>query len=168
MSRLENRRFQGLIVTAVCVLAALVACSTDSPTAPLQVPPPPSDGGGVGTGQAPFITSISPNNGPEAGNTNVKIVGTGFFAPLRVFFDGVPATVSSVASTEIQVRTPRFSGDFEDTPDGCSVSGETRYVPKAVTVTVENASGESGSLANGFSYNPEDSKCGVKDTGNNG
>ncbi len=46
MSRLKDRRFQGLIVTAVCGLALLVACSTDSPTAPLQVPPPPTDGGG--------------------------------------------------------------------------------------------------------------------------
>jgi hypothetical protein len=45
MSRLKNRRFEGLIVTAVCGLALLVACSTDSPTAPLQVPPPPTDGG---------------------------------------------------------------------------------------------------------------------------
>ena len=46
MSRLEKRRFRGLIVTAVCGLALLVACSTDSPTAPVQVPPPPTDGGG--------------------------------------------------------------------------------------------------------------------------
>ena len=46
MSRLKDRRFQGLIVTAICGLALLVACSTDSPTAPLQVPPPPTDGGG--------------------------------------------------------------------------------------------------------------------------
>jgi len=48
MSRLTNRRFEGLIVTAVCGLALLVACSTDSPTAPLQVPPPPTDDGGSG------------------------------------------------------------------------------------------------------------------------
>jgi len=49
MSRLKDRRFQGLIVTAVCGLALLVACSTDSPTAPLQVAPPPtSDSGGSG------------------------------------------------------------------------------------------------------------------------
>jgi len=45
MSRLKDRRFEGLIVTAVCGLALLVACSTDSPTAPFQVPPPPTDGG---------------------------------------------------------------------------------------------------------------------------
>ena len=159
MSRLENRRFQGLIVTAVCVLAALVACSTDSPTAPLQVPPPPSDGGGVGTGQAPFITSISPNSGPEAGNTNVKIVGTGFFAPLRVLFDGIPATVNSVSQTVIQVRTPAFTGDFDS---GTCTSGGvegSKNVPKAVDVVVELSSGESGTLASGFSYNPKDTTC---------
>jgi hypothetical protein len=46
MSRLKSARINGLIVTVVCGLALWVACSTDSPTAPLQVPPPPGDGGG--------------------------------------------------------------------------------------------------------------------------
>ena len=166
MSRLENRRFQGLIVTAVCVLAALVACSTDSPTAPLQVPPPPTDGSGIGTGQDPFITNLSPASGPDSGGTKVTISGVGFFTPLRVLFDDVPGEVISVASSgsSIQVRTPRFTGagstDWET--EECTLSDGTtgeRYVPTPVTVDVELSTGDSGSLDNGFVYSPSNTSC---------
>ena len=166
MSRLKDRRFQGLIVTAVCGLALLVACSTDSPTAPLQVPPPPSDGGGVGTGDPPFISNLSPNRGTDAGGTNVRITGVGFFAPLRVLFDGVPGQVTSVASngSSIQVRTPRFNGEGEtawETED-CTLADSTtgvRNISTPVTVDVELSTNGTGSLDSAFFYNPSDTSC---------
>jgi hypothetical protein len=75
MSRLKNRRFQGLIVTAVCGLALLVACSTDSPTAPLQVPPPPTDGGGSDDWN--ITVSVSPSGvvagGDQPTTVTVKV-----------------------------------------------------------------------------------------------
>jgi len=261
MSRLKDRRFQGLIVTAVCGLALLVACSTDSPTAPLQVPPPPTDGGGpdawnitvtaspsvliageeqpstisiqirdratganpppgstialsttigefgfsgseatsaaavidlgrasallfppefagnatvtatyggsrgstnvkIGTGDA-FISSVSPSSGPEGGNTNVRVTGVGFFAPLRVLFNGIPGNVSSTASdgTSVSVRTPAFSGAFKS--EACEKNGEagTRNAPTPVPVAVETSSGSTATLTGGFTYNPSDTSC---------
>ena len=76
MSRLQDRRFQGLIVTAVCGLALLVACSTDSPTAPLQVPPPPTDDGG-GSGVWDITVTASPSRlvagSDQPTNITVKI-----------------------------------------------------------------------------------------------
>ena len=164
MSRLKDRRFQGLIVTAVCGLALLVACSTDSPTAPLQVPPPPTDGGGgVGTGEAPFITSISPNTGTGAGGTTVEIKGIGFFPPLRVDFAGALAIVQSVSSngTSIRVKTPPYGGDYDlDACDYIGLLDGERNSPTPVDVTVElAASGGSDSVTEGFNYVPLDTEC---------
>ena len=164
MSRLKDRRFQGLIVTAVCGLAMLVACSTDSPTAPSQVPPPPTDGGGgVGTGEAPFITSIAPNTGPGAGGTTVEIKGIGFFAPLRVDFDGALGIVQNVSSngTSVTVKTPPFGGDYD--LDACNYIGVLdgeRNSPTPVDVTIElSASGAFDTILDGFNYVPSDTQC---------
>jgi len=263
MSRLKNRRFEGLIVTAVCGLALLVACSTDSPTAPLQVPPPPTDGGSdawnitlsasppvliagadqpatitvqvrdkitgfnpppgstiglttnigefdfagsealstaavidlgsasallfpssfagtatvtaqyegsrgtttvtMGTEET-FITSVSPSSGPGSGGTAVTIKGAGFYAPLRVTFDGILASVSNVSSdgTSVRATTPAFA-NFET--EGCSTSGGStidgeRNIPTAVAVEVEPSGGASGdTLTGAFTYIPSDTKC---------
>jgi hypothetical protein len=85
MSRLEKRRFQGLIITAVCGLVLLVACSTDSPTAPLQVPPPPTDDGGSGVWD--ITVSASPSRlvagSPQPSTITVQVRDrvTGFNPP---------------------------------------------------------------------------------------
>jgi hypothetical protein len=82
---------------------------------------------------APTITSVSPNNGPTAGGTAVTITGTNFAAGARVTFGGTAATnVVVVNGTTITATTPAHS------------SG-------AVTVTV-TVNGQSGNLANGFTY----------------
>ncbi len=263
MSRLETKRFKGLIVTAVCGLALLVACSTDSPTAPFQVPPPPTDGGSddwnitvtaspsvliAGTDQPTtitvqvrdritgfnpppgstialsttigefdfsgsealstgavidlgrasallfpsdfagtatvtaeyvgsrgsatvtmgtedtFITSVSPSSGPGTGGTGVTIKGVGFYAPLRVTFGGILASVGSVASdgTRISVTTPAFGGfttEKCDTNNDGQLDGD-RDIPTPVAVAVEPSGGASGdTLSGAFTYNPTDTKC---------
>ena len=82
----------------------------------------------------PTVTSISPNSGPMAGGTSVTIAGTNFAAGATVTFGGNAATnVVVVSGTQITATTPVGSAG-------------------AVTVTV-TVNGQSGSLANGFTYN---------------
>ncbi len=83
----------------------------------------------------PTVTSVSPNNGAVAGGTAVTITGTNFAGGATVTFGGTAATnVVVVSSTSITATTPAHAAG-------------------AVTVTVTNSGGQSGSLANGFTYN---------------
>jgi len=87
----------------------------------------------VGGGTAPTLTSVTPNSGPTTGGTSVTITGTNFATGATVKFGSAAATNVVVASsTSITATTPAGS------------SG-------AVTVTV-TVGGQSGSLANGFTY----------------
>jgi hypothetical protein len=82
----------------------------------------------------PKVTGVSPNNGTTAGGTAVTITGTNFAAGATVTFGGTAATnVVVVSGTQITATTPAHAAG-------------------AVTVTVA-VSGQSGSLANGFTYN---------------
>ncbi len=73
-------------------------------------------GGGI---QQPTYFSISPASGTNDGGTTVRIRGTGFQAPVQVFFgvgtsvdafNGVEAHVQSVSATEIVALTPAARG----------------------------------------------------------
>jgi hypothetical protein len=82
----------------------------------------------------PTVSSVSPNSGPIAGGTGVTLTGTNFAAGATVTFGGTAATnVVVVGSTSITATT-------------------SAHAAGAVTVTV-TASGQSGSLSNGFTYN---------------
>jgi hypothetical protein len=82
----------------------------------------------------PTVSSISPNNGPIAGGTAVTITGTRFIAGATVTFGTTAATnVVVVSATQITATTPAETAG-------------------AVTVTVTDAGGQSGSLTNGFTY----------------
>ena len=82
----------------------------------------------------PTISSVSPNNGPIVGGTSVTITGSNFASGAGVTFGGVAATgVTVVNSTTITATTPAESAG-------------------AVTVTVTNSGGLSGSLQGGFVY----------------
>jgi IPT/TIG domain/Chitobiase/beta-hexosaminidase C-terminal domain/Fibronectin type III domain len=86
------------------------------------------------SGPLPSISSLSPNSGPASGGTAVTLTGTNFTAGAGVTFGGTAATnVVVVNSTTITATTPAHTAG-------------------AVTVTVANPGGQSGSLANGFSY----------------
>ena len=83
---------------------------------------------------APTVTSISPNSGPRSGGTAVTITGTGFVSGALVRFGTEAATNVNVASdTSITATTP------------ASAQG-------TVNVVVMNADGQSGILANGYSF----------------
>ncbi|HEY1221700.1 MAG TPA: IPT/TIG domain-containing protein [Bryobacteraceae bacterium] len=82
---------------------------------------------------APTVSGVSPNSGPTAGGTAVTITGTNFAAGATVTFGGTAATnVVVVSGTQITATAPAGSAG-------------------AVTVTV-TVSGQSGSLASGFTY----------------
>src|SRR4051812_30969692 len=56
---------------------------------------------------APFVSTVTPNTGTQAGGTAVTIKGSGFVAPVRVRFGGVDATSVTVGgTTTITCRTP--------------------------------------------------------------
>jgi hypothetical protein len=81
----------------------------------------------------PTVSSISPNSGSTAGGTAVTITGTNFASGATVTIGAAAATnVVVVSATQITATTPAHAAG-------------------AATVTV-TASGQSGSLTNGFTY----------------
>jgi len=81
----------------------------------------------------PIVSTVSPNSGATTGGTAVTITGTNFAAGAAVTFgSGTAINVVVVNSTTITATTPAGS------------SG-------AVTVTI-TVNGQSGNLANGFTY----------------
>ena len=81
----------------------------------------------------PTVTGVSPNTGTTAGGTSITITGTNFVASATVTVGGAAATsVVVVSGTSITAKTPAGTAG-----------------PVTVTVTV---SGQSGSLASGFTY----------------
>ncbi len=87
---------------------------------------------------APTVTSISPNNGPEAGGTSVTVTGTGFISGSKAKFGNTAATAVTVKSSESLTAT---------SPAGSA--GEP------VNVTVTNSNGTSASVAKDqFAYDP--------------
>jgi len=92
-----------------------------------------SDGTGP-TAPPPAPTSISPTSGSNNGGTAVTIIGTGFASGATVTFGGTAATgVTAASATSITATTPARSTG-------------------AVDVVVTNPDGQSGRLANGFTY----------------
>jgi hypothetical protein len=83
---------------------------------------------------APTITAISPSGGPTTGGTAVTINGTNFATGATVTFDGMSATnINVVSNTSIEAVTPAHSAG-------------------PVDVAVTNADGQTGTLANGYTY----------------
>jgi hypothetical protein len=86
------------------------------------------------SGPAPTVSSISPNSGSVTGGTAVTIAGTNFVAGTTVSFGGTAATAVTVASsTSITATTPAQGAG-------------------SVSVVVTNPDGQSGTLANGYTY----------------
>jgi phosphatidylserine/phosphatidylglycerophosphate/cardiolipin synthase-like enzyme len=90
-----------------------------------QAPPP---------GPAPTVTSVSPPNGPTTGGNTVTIAGTNFAAGATVTFGGSPGSnINVIGGTSISVVAPAHSAG-------------------SVDVAVTNADGQSGSLADGYTF----------------
>ena len=123
-----------VVVSGTQITAATPAGSAGAVTVTVTVS---GQSGSLATGftyvVAPTVSSVSPNNGPEAGGTALTITGTNFATGATVTFGVAAATnVVVVNSTTITATTP---------------AGNTG----AVTVTV-TVNGQSGSLTNGFTY----------------
>ena len=89
---------------------------------------------GSGAAAAPTVTSITPDNGPDAGGTAVTIAGSGFSPGAVVSIGGVSATgVSVVSSTQITATTAAGN-------------------PGSADVTVTNLDGQTGALGGGYTY----------------
>ena len=83
---------------------------------------------------APSITSVTPNNGADTGGTSVLVAGLNFRTGATVSFGGTPATgVNVLGSMLLSCNTPA-------------------HAVGAVTVSVTNPDGQSGILANAFTY----------------
>ena len=97
-----------------------------------------------GTVDPLFIQSVTPNNGPPTGGTQVTIRGTGFDEPIRVTFGTSLADVVSVNSNRIVVTTPPI-----DLP-----AGQTQAVAVTVNINVNDPvdTPASDSVAGAFTY----------------
>lgn len=85
------------------------------------------------TAAPPQVTSVTSPAAPIAGGTTVRISGGAFQSGATVTFDGLPAAVTSLTSTEIVVTTPPHRAG-------------------KVNVGVKNPDGQTGTLPNGFGY----------------
>ena len=89
---------------------------------------------------SPTVLSVSPTSGSANGGTAVSITGTNFASGDSVTFGGTAATnVTVVSGTSITATTPAHAAG-------------------AVNVVVTNSSGQSGTLANGYTYTSSSGK----------
>jgi hypothetical protein len=56
----------------------------------------------------PYIYTVTPDNGPQAGGTLVTLIGVNFTSVTTVTFGGVLASFSLVNSTQIVTTTPAY------------------------------------------------------------
>ena len=98
--------------------------------------------GTVGTG-TPNITAVLPSSGSNSGNTRVSIIGTGFSAPVQVFFGNVEAVIVNVSFSQVVVLSPPAFG------------AGAPNLNATVTVRVHEVnSGTDATLASAFRYSP--------------
>jgi uncharacterized repeat protein (TIGR01451 family) len=96
---------------------------------------------GTTLSSTPTITAVLPSSGVNEGNTRVTIIGSGFQAPVQVFFGNVEATVVSVSFNQIVVLTPAAFGAGRDN------------LNQTVDVRVRNVtSGQEATLVGGYRY----------------
>src|ERR1019366_4266515 len=115
-----------------------------------------ADAGGFAAGgtkytyvAVPTVESITPNQGPIAGNTTVKIKGTGFVSPATVKIGAAATSVVVVSATEITAKTAATAAGEQEvivTDAGGFSTGGTKYTYVAVP-TVESITPNQGPIA---------------------
>ncbi|TAM50968.1 MAG: hypothetical protein EPN53_07185 [Acidobacteria bacterium] len=119
-------------------------------------------------GQAMFISSVAPGQGPDTGGTQVTIFGQGFVGPLAVSLAGTPAQVLSVAGTQIVATsgavTVRSCSPIEGPVSVTNIDSSTSASGGAWTYTPMNPlmTGVTSTCANGASTG-----CTITVTGSN-
>lgn len=92
-----------------------------------------------------FLTEVVPSRGGPEGGEQVRILGGGFRAPVRVEFGDQPASMAEVTSSrEILALVP--------TPAMPVAAGETRPVAVTVTSALGQSDSASVTLANAYAY----------------
>ena len=106
---------------------------------------------------APTVTSVNPNNGPQAGGNSVTVNGSGFSGVPTVDFGSTPGTgVTSVTPTSLTVTVPAGTGTVAVTVTTAS-GGTSDPLPSAYTYnaaalpTVTAVSPTNGPAAGGTS-----------------
>lgn len=122
------------LVSSVVALAVLSGCPNSQPI--------PDGGAGGGTGQAPELTSISPDRGPLAGTTLVTLNGANFG-------DAVAVKFGDRAGTQVIVSTKRKL--TVRAPAGAALG--------KVAVSVTNLDGQTASLPSAFTYEADAQKA---------
>ncbi len=115
----------------------------------------------------PFITSLAPSRGAQAGGTVVTALGGNFIAPLQVTFTrGGLTFVGSftiVSAGELRLVTPAVPDDaFEE--EDCDTNGDgatgKRFIPTSFEVKVKNlATGCEAEFPAIFEYTPGNTLC---------
>ncbi|WP_174990110.1 IPT/TIG domain-containing protein [Pandoraea aquatica] len=104
---------------------------------------------------APAVSSVSPTEGPVAGNTAVTISGTNFTGATQVTFGGTSASFVVVSASQITATAPPNSvGTFDirvTTPGGTSATGAGDQYTYTAVPTVTSISPTSGSSIGGTS-----------------
>jgi len=103
------------------------------------------------TGGEPTVISFNPNSGPEAGGTEVTIIGTGLDGSDGVLFGEIPGTdLTVVSENEITVVTPPGTGSVPVTVTAGTTNtvapGNFSYIPatggdQVIVTTVNPTSG---------------------------
>jgi len=88
----------------------------------------------------PSVTAVVPSSGSKSGNTRVTVVGSGFAAPVQVFFGTREGQVLSVSFNQIIVLTPAINANDAVGPVDVRVH-EVNQLPSS-----------DGILASGFRY----------------
>ncbi|MGF2414629.1 IPT/TIG domain-containing protein [Ferruginibacter sp.] len=141
-------KLKPFVMAALCSSIIFSSCKKDKDTTPAPTPDP-----------AQTITSISPTSGPK--NTVVTITGTNFgvnLATLKVYFNGVQATVQTATNTSITAVVPAGAGigivKVEKSP-GVQVNGPTfTYFGNGYTTTfVGNSQGYADGTGTSAQFN---------------
>jgi large repetitive protein len=99
----------------------------------------------VSSGGTPFITGVTPNNGP-VGST-VTMSGSNFTGATQVLFNGIPATTFSVTSDSVITATVPAGGSgviTVITPVGSTINFEVGFLVQPVITSVTPTSGPPG------------------------
>jgi hypothetical protein len=108
---------------------------------PLTISAPSCFTYGSVLGDQPTITAVLPSTGSNDGGTRVTIIGSGFIAPVQVFFGSVESPApTSVTYNQIVVLSP-------------AATPQSGQVNATVGIRVHNVvSGKDGTLAGSFTY----------------
>jgi hypothetical protein len=112
----------------------------------------------------PVINFVSPSSGPNEGGTRISIFGSGFQAPVAVFFGtGGAAGGSLIDQVQLNVQQVRFNEIVAVTPPALGLGAE--LANRQVTMRVVNVNSNTDAVqANAYRYGPSMRITGISPT----